>query len=126
MEVKKKSNKAIDTLFRCLSLRCPACGMASIFQSPFRMRHHCPSCRTLFMREDGFFVGALMVNVVAAELAGMVFFFVCLMTLGYSDRLFYVTPFLALIFPAGFYHHSWSIWLCFDYLIESLPQYRET
>lgn len=29
----------------------------------------------------------------------------------------------ALVFPVAFYHHSWSLWLGFDYLIESLPKY---
>jgi hypothetical protein len=24
-------------------------------------------------------------------------------------------------FPLAFYHHSWSLWLGFDHLIESLP-----
>lgn len=31
---------------------------------------------------------------------------------------------LALLFPLSFYHHSWSLWLGFDYLIESLPKYE--
>ena len=31
---------------------------------------------------------------------------------------------LALIFPVAFFHHSWSLWLGFDYLIESLPKYE--
>jgi hypothetical protein len=29
-----------------------------------------------------------------------------------------------LLFPVAFYHHSWSFWLGFDYLIESLPKYQ--
>ena len=33
---------------------------------------------------------------------------------------------LALIFPLAFFHHSWSFWLAFDYLIESLPKYDES
>jgi len=32
---------------------------------------------------------------------------------------------VALLFPVAFYHHSWSFWLGFDYLIESLPKYVE-
>ena len=32
---------------------------------------------------------------------------------------------VALIFPVAFYHHSWSFWLGFDYLIEGLPKYVE-
>ena len=29
---------------------------------------------------------------------------------------------VALVFPVAFYHHSWSFWLGFDYLIEGLPK----
>jgi hypothetical protein len=28
---------------------------------------------------------------------------------------------VAIIFPIAFYHHSWSLWLGFDHLVESLP-----
>lgn len=32
---------------------------------------------------------------------------------------------VALVFPVAFYHHSWSLWLGFDYLIEGLPKYDQ-
>jgi hypothetical protein len=32
---------------------------------------------------------------------------------------------VALLFPVAFFHHSWSFWLGFDYLVESLPKYDE-
>ena len=55
------------TLSRALRLRCPVCGEASIVQSPFHIRHQCAACDALFKREDGFFVGAIMANVVTTE-----------------------------------------------------------
>ena len=30
---------------------------------------------------------------------------------------------MALLFPVAFYHHSWSLWLGFDFIVESLPKY---
>jgi hypothetical protein len=33
---------------------------------------------------------------------------------------------IALLFPVAFYHHSWSLWLGFDYLVEGLPTYDKT
>lgn len=30
---------------------------------------------------------------------------------------------IGLLFPVLFYHHSWSLWLGVDYLIEGLPKY---
>jgi hypothetical protein len=32
----------------------------------------------------------------------------------------------AVVFPLLFYHHSWSLWLGFDYIVESLPTYTGT
>jgi hypothetical protein len=29
-----------------------------------------------------------------------------------------------LLFPLAFYHHSWSLWLSLDHLVEGLPQYK--
>ncbi|HEX7957000.1 MAG TPA: hypothetical protein VF508_08665, partial [Pyrinomonadaceae bacterium] len=58
---------AFKTLARGAALRCPVCGARRVFQSPFRVRHHCPACLALFQREEGFFVGAIMINVVTTE-----------------------------------------------------------
>jgi len=63
--VNKKS--IVLVLSRALRLRCPACGQASIACSPFRLQHHCPNCRSLFKREEGFFVGAILANVLTTE-----------------------------------------------------------
>lgn len=113
-----------SVLSRCAALRCPACGHAAIFDAPFRVRHHCSSCAALFEREEGFFVGAIMINVVTTELVGLAGYFVCLLAIGYSERLILTTVLpLSLIFPAVFYHHSWSLWLSLDYVVEGLPEY---
>ena len=112
----------ISLLNRCASLRCPVCGLSTVFQAPFRVRHHCPSCRALFEREEGFFVGAIMINVVTTELAGLGFYFACLLIIGFSEQLilFTILP-LTLLFPVAFYHHSWSVWLSLDHVVEGLP-----
>jgi uncharacterized protein (DUF983 family) len=111
-------------LRRCLQLRCPACGEARIVTKPFHIRHHCPHCMALFKREDGFFVGAILANVVVTELVILVvcFFFLLIVGANY-DRVLVVLFVLALIFPIAFYHHSWALWLGFDYIVESLPKY---
>ena len=78
----------------------------------------------LFKREDGFFVGAILANVVTTELAILLVCFFCLLILGadYSSVLV-VLFIMALVFPVAFYHHSWSLWLGFDFIVESLPKY---
>ena len=79
---------------------------------------------SLFKREEGFFVGAILANVVTTEFAILVVCFFCLLILGLDYSVVLVVLFiLALVFPVAFYHHSWSLWLGFDYIVESLPKY---
>lgn len=119
--------QGIRVLKRCLRLNCPACGETSIVERPFRIRHHCPVCMSLFKREDGFFVGAILANVVITELVILILCFFTLLVIGASYESVLVVLFIvALIFPVAFYHHSWSLWLGFDYLVESLPKYKGT
>jgi len=50
--------------------------------------------------------------------------FVWLIILGSSYEKVLVGLFITgLLFPVAFFHHSWSFWLGFDYLVESLPKY---
>jgi len=52
--------------------------------------------------------------------------FVCLILIGASYERVLVALFITgVLFPVAFYHHSWSLWLGFDYLIESLPKYEK-
>lgn len=107
-------------------MRCPACGQSSIARSPFRIRHHCPDCRSLFKREEGFFVGAILANVLTTEMVILVNCTIWLTLIGSSyEKVLAVLFAVALLFPVAFYHHSWSLWLGFDYLVEGLPRYEK-
>lgn len=119
-----KYNELGPVAMRCIKLLCPACGQASIVSRPFHIKHHCSSCRSIFKREDGFFVGAILANVVTTELVILGLWFVVILIIGSNyDTVLAALFALALIFPLIFYHHSWSLWLGLDYLIESLPKY---
>jgi hypothetical protein len=123
----KGPSRSIGTvLSRALRLRCPACGQSSIAGKVFRIRHHCPSCLAIFKREEGFFVGAILANVLTTEALILAVCFFCLLVVGASYESVLVGLFLVgLLFPVLFYHHSWSLWLAFDYLIEGLPKYEK-
>ena len=121
--MKRVRPSIIRTLLRCLRLRCPVCGLSSIVQRPFKIKHYCPVCDALFMREEGFFVGAILVNVVTTEIFILVLYLVSLVLLGINYQLVLTILFIAaLLFPVAFYHHSWSIWLGFDHVVETLPK----
>ena len=90
-------------LSRALRLRCPACGIAYIASAPFRLRHHCPNCRALFKREEGFFVGAIMANVLTTEFVILAVCFVWLMLIGSSyETVLAGLIVVGLIFPVLF------------------------
>jgi hypothetical protein len=121
------NNKSIvEVLSRSLRLRCPACGQASIAGGPFRLRHHCPSCLPIFKREEGFFVGAILANIMVTEFVILAVCLVWLMLIGSNyETVLAGLIVVGLIFPVAFYHHSWSFWLGFDYLVEGLPKYTK-
>lgn len=124
MNARSDERNITAALLRALRLRCPVCGVSSVFRRPFKVRHHCPACAALFQREEGFFVGALMINVVTTEAALLAAYALFLLVLGGQGSL--VIPLLfavALLFPFAFYHHAWSLWLAADHVIERLPKY---
>jgi uncharacterized protein (DUF983 family) len=124
--VSAERGPVMRVLWRAIRLRCPACGVSSLIERPFHIQHHCPSCRSLFKREEGFFVGAILANVIITEFVILVVCLVSLLVIGASYPTVLLVLFvLALLFPLAFFHHSWSLWLAFDYLIESLPKYDE-
>jgi hypothetical protein len=122
----KDGRSIMKTLGRGARLCCPACGGARVFQSPFRVRQHCPACQAVFQREEGFFVGAIMLNVVTTEAAVMAAAGLCLLAFPGLDRLLLGLLFaVALLFPIAFYHHAWSLWLAGDHLVEGLQKQGE-
>lgn len=61
--------RALRLLARALALRCPNCGARGIFTTWLRLHPACPSCGLDFeRREQGYIVGAYMLNIIAAEL----------------------------------------------------------
>lgn len=113
----------LQTFGWAVRLRCPVCGRSSIVDRPFHVKRHCDYCRSIFKREEGFFVGAILVNVVISELVILVICFLCLLVLGARYETVLGLLFgVAVIFPLAFYHHSWSLWLAFDHIVETLPK----
>jgi uncharacterized protein (DUF983 family) len=120
--MKPEPRSILSTLWRALKLQCPVCGRASIVARPFNLKHSCDACGAIFKREEGFFVGAIMANVVATEGVILIVYIACLVLTRLSDQAMLTTLFLIGIgFPLAFYHHAWSLWLAMDHLIEGLP-----
>jgi uncharacterized protein (DUF983 family) len=97
--------------------RCPACGQGRAFKSWFKMHESCPECEYRFEREEGYWVGALIINMAFAE-----FWFVILFAAVVITTLPEIpwTPLLAVavvtngLFPAIFYPYSKTLWMSVD------------
>jgi uncharacterized protein (DUF983 family) len=125
--MKRDPRSIVLTLWRCLKLLCPACGRESTVERPFNLKHRCTACEVIFKREEGFFVGAIMANVVATEVVILVVYFSCLLFTKFDESVTLTILFIVgLTFPLAFYHHSWSLWLGIDHLIEGLPRGKPT
>jgi uncharacterized protein (DUF983 family) len=121
--MKKEPRTILLTLRRCLKLRCPACGRASIVERPFHLKQRCTACGVVFKREEGFFVGAIMANVIATEVLILVVYLLSLLITNLNEQKMLTVLFvIGLLFPLAFYHHSWSLWLGLDHLIEGLSR----
>ncbi len=120
---KRDPRTIVLTLWRCLKLQCPVCGSASIVARPFNLKNVCSACGVIFKREEGFFVGAIMANVIATEGFILLVYFAFLLFTNLNDRLVLTVLFvIGVSFPLAFYHHAWAFWLGMDHLIEGLSR----
>jgi len=108
-----------QSLRRGLCLRCPHCGAGRLFRRPFFLHRRCPSCSLRFQRENGYFVGAVYVNVIATEGLLLSFFLVqFLRNEGIRTPPIVLLSVLAVALPILFLHHSRSIWMAVDFWIQ--------
>jgi hypothetical protein len=83
------------------------------------MRDGCEYCDLLFLREQGYFVGAIYVNVVATESLIFGAYIALTFLLGVPDGVTYPILFsLALLLPLIFNRHARSLWLSLDYVLD--------
>src|SRR5215472_7500570 len=68
-QINEEQSMSISTsLIRGLLLRCPNCGRGKLFRKGFTMYEKCPVCGWRFEREEGYWTGAIAINLVVTEL----------------------------------------------------------
>ena len=111
----------LSTAWRC---RCPRCGTGALFAAwPNRVLPRCPACGLPYFREQGYFVGGMVVTyiVTMAVLAvvSLVVFFVLpesgLLTENGKMAVWFVS---AILLTMAFLRRSYSLWISLDYWIE--------
>lgn len=106
-------------LIRGLKLKCPQCGLSQLYESFFRMRDECPYCGLVFTREQGYFIGAIYLNVIATESLIFATYLALILARRIATPSTYTILFaLALLLPVVFHRHARSLWLSLDHLLD--------
>ncbi|MEX0659742.1 MAG: DUF983 domain-containing protein [Egibacteraceae bacterium] len=112
-------------LVRALRKRCPHCGASGIFTSWGQMAAHCPGCGYTFEREEGYWVGAMIVNLGMAQLLFAVILLGS-MILTWPDVPWVTVVVLSALamvgFPTWFYPRSKTIWVWVDATVHPYTQ----
>lgn len=104
------------TLFkRAVRRQCPICGSGGIFNGWLSLKDECPTCGYVFIREHGYFLGAMAVNVVVAELISMAILIALLIftALKWWEVELIVLP-IALGLPFLFIPYARGLWMALD------------
>jgi uncharacterized protein (DUF983 family) len=107
----------IAMVARALALRCPNCGLSGLFTSWFSMRPGCPACGLITEREEGYFLGAIMLNLVVAELlfaAGLLVVVLATWPNPPWTALWIGSMVGIVVVPIVLYPFSKSLWLAVD------------
>ncbi|HLM19840.1 MAG TPA: DUF983 domain-containing protein [Acidimicrobiia bacterium] len=97
--------------------RCARCGSGHLFRRWFTMVDDCPQCGLHFEREQGYWAGALAINI---GIAGVVFVLAFAIRLALTVPDILVVPFLVvliplmIIVPTFAYPFSKTIWVAVD------------
>lgn len=119
-------------LLRGMRRRCPRCGAGRLFKGYFQMLPACPSCGHTFepRAEEGFFLGALTINLAVTQGAILLGLFVYIIVLAGGGDGIPVVPLLAvssvlvIALPILFYPFARTIWAAFDLALQCMDPNR--
>ena len=105
-------------LQRGLRQRCPVCGKGKIFQGFFKTYERCPVCNFKFEREEGYYSGAMAVNLVVSELLIVIIAVPLAASGGVSVPMLVVLgATIPILLPILFYRPTKSIWMSIDHMV---------
>jgi len=117
---------AVVHFARALILRCPVCGGGPLFDSWFHMKSRCPTCGFALEREEGYFSGAMAVNLIATEVilttilvALLIVTWPLAATWPFTTEMqitWYAAIAAAVILPLLTHPFSRTLWIAFDLL----------
>ncbi|MFL5592948.1 MAG: DUF983 domain-containing protein [Ktedonobacteraceae bacterium] len=119
----------VTILIRGLLLRCPYCGKGKLFRKGFAMYERCPVCGWRFEREEGYWTGAVAVNLVVTELLIALVAVPLAVALALAQKpitlLLIIGLPLPFILPLLFFRHAKSLWMSIDFMVHPVdPEER--
>jgi uncharacterized protein (DUF983 family) len=119
----------ITMIWRGVRVRCPRCGGGKLFISYFKLKERCPTCGYKIAREDGFWLGGYVMNVVIGE--GLLAIYLLIFAARViSNPEIPIRPWLAgaialaIIPPALFFPMSRTTWMAMDLMLHPLEPYE--
>lgn len=104
-------------LGRALRKRCPRCGQPKIFRTYGELHDQCPQCGLKFEREQGYWVGSMIINTMVT-FALLMLVLVGGMILLWPDvpwtALFVATVAVAGLTPVLFHPLSRTVWMAIE------------
>ena len=103
---------------RGLKLACPRCGGGPLLASWFKMQERCPKCKLVLEREEGYFLGAIGINMFVAEgLFGLILAATMFATWPNPPWLaiWAMSVVGVVVGPILFFPFSKTLWLAMDY-----------
>jgi uncharacterized protein (DUF983 family) len=102
--------------------RCPNCGRGHLFRGVFRMLPACPECGLSYFPEQGYYVGAMIINYVITTAIVVAIFLLSLLlpdfTTFSTNSKILIWMACAIVLSLLFVRHSYSFWLGIDFWIK--------
>ncbi|HEV7967148.1 MAG TPA: DUF983 domain-containing protein [Candidatus Acidoferrales bacterium] len=107
---------------RAAHWRCPYCGRGRLFRGVFRMRSRCLECGLSYFPEQGYYVGAMIINYIATTAVVVAIFLLSLLfrdftTLSINAKILLWMAF-AIALSLLLTRHAYSFWLGIDFWIK--------
>lgn len=104
-------------LWRGLTRRCPRCESGNLFRRWTEMVETCPRCELVYEREEGYWLGAIVINTLVTSILIALLF---ALTVGLTWPDIPALPLIAvglpigIVLPIAFYPASKTLWVAVD------------
>ena len=108
---------------RALLRRCPNCGGRRIFLGYWTLAPHCPHCGHKFLREPGYWVGAVIFNTALAIVVFLLTFGIFLVATWPDVPWDWLAPTaigIMIVVPVMFYPWAQALWMAYDLYVHPL------